>query len=41
MTAEDLAEHLETLRRTKEEERDQLLYELLVALYATPEAQNS
>ena len=41
MTVQDLAEHLEQLRRTDEEERDRLLYELLVALYATPEAQDS
>ncbi len=41
MTAEDLAAHLQMLRETDEEQRDRLLHDLLVAIYATPEAQDS
>ena len=41
MTAQDLAELLELLRESDEEVRDRLLDELLVALYPTPEAQDS
>jgi hypothetical protein len=41
MTAQDLAELLELLRESDEQERDRLLGELLVTLYPTPEAQDS
>ncbi|MEP6952865.1 MAG: glycine cleavage system aminomethyltransferase GcvT [Solirubrobacteraceae bacterium] len=41
MTAEDLAEHIETLCETSMDELDELLHELLVQIYATREAQNS
>ncbi len=41
MTAQDLAQHLAMLRASGEQERDRLLNELLVALYPTPEAQDS
>lgn len=40
MTAQDLAEHLEVLEQANEEERDRLLHELLIAVYATREAQD-
>ena len=41
MTAQDLAEHLEALSESSEEDRDRLLHELLVTVYSTREAQNS
>ena len=41
MTAQDLAEHLQVLRESDEDERDRRLYEVLVSLYPTPEAQDS
>ncbi|MGZ4269459.1 MAG: hypothetical protein ACXVFN_14050 [Solirubrobacteraceae bacterium] len=41
MTAQDLAEHLEALSEATEEERDRLLHELLVQVYATRQAQDS
>jgi hypothetical protein len=41
MTAEDLAEHLEMLGRTTEEELDQLLHDLLVRVYPSKSTQNS
>jgi hypothetical protein len=41
MTAEDLAEHLEALGRSTDEERDQLLHELLVRVYPSKATQDS
>jgi hypothetical protein len=41
MTAEDLAEHLETLAGAEEEDLDQLLHDLLVQAYPTKRTQDS
>ena len=41
MTTEDLAALLLALRTTGDASLDRLLHELLVALYPTPEAQDS
>jgi hypothetical protein len=41
MTAEDLAEHLELLAASSEEDRDQLLHDLLVQAYPTKHTQDS
>jgi hypothetical protein len=41
MSAEDLAAHLETLAESTEEDRDQLLHDLLVTVYPTKRTQDS
>jgi hypothetical protein len=41
MTAEDLAQHLEALAEASEEDRDQLLHDLLVQVYPTKRTQDS
>ena len=41
MTADDLAEHLEVLAESSEDERDQLLHDLLVQVYPTKRTQDS
>ena len=41
MSAEDLAAHLEALAESTEEERDQLLHDLLVQVYPTKRTQDS
>jgi hypothetical protein len=41
MTAEDLAAHLEALAEATEEDRDQLLHDLLVQVYPTKRTQDS
>jgi hypothetical protein len=40
MTAEDLAQHLEALAESNEDERDQLLHDLLVQVYPTKRTQD-
>jgi hypothetical protein len=40
MTAEDLAQHLETLAESNEDDRDQLLHDLLVQVYPTKRTQD-
>jgi len=41
MTAEDLAQHLEALTESTEDDRDQLLHDLLVQVYPTKRTQDS
>ncbi|HKE80533.1 MAG TPA: hypothetical protein VKB54_14535 [Solirubrobacteraceae bacterium] len=41
MSAEDLAAHLEALAESTEEDRDQLLHDLLVTVYPTKRTQDS
>jgi hypothetical protein len=41
MTAEDLAEYIQTLCETSMDALDQILHEMLVRVYVTREAQNS
>jgi hypothetical protein len=41
MTIDDLAHHLEVLAQSSEEERDQLLHDLLVQVYPTKSTQDS
>ena len=41
MTAEDLAQHLEALAESSEDDRDQLLHDLLVQVYPTKSTQDS
>ena len=41
MTVDDLAQHLEVLAQSSEEERDQLLHDLLVQVYPTKSTQDS
>ena len=41
MTVEDLAAHLEALAEASEEDRDQLLHDLLVQVYPTKRTQDS
>ncbi len=41
MTADDLAQHLEVLAESTEDERDQLLHDLLVQVYPTKSTQDS
>jgi len=41
MTAEDLAQHLEALAESNEDDRDQLLHDLLVQVYPTKRTQDS
>jgi hypothetical protein len=41
MTAEDLAEHLDALAESSEDDRDQLLHDLLVRVYPTKRTQDS
>jgi hypothetical protein len=41
MTADDLAQHLETLAQSSDEDRDQLLHDLLVQVYPTKRTQDS
>ena len=41
MSAEDLAAHLEAWAESTEEERDQLLHDLLVQIYPTKRTQDS
>jgi hypothetical protein len=41
MTAEDLGQHLEALAETTEDDRDQLLHDLLVQVYPTKSTQDS
>jgi len=41
MTADDLAQHLEALAQTTEDDRDQLLHDLLVQVYPTKATQDS
>ena len=41
MTTDDLAQHLEVLAESSEEERDQLLHDLLVQVYPTKRTQDS
>jgi hypothetical protein len=41
MTAEDLAQHLDALTESNEEDRDQLLHDLLVQVYPTKRTQDS
>ena len=41
MTVEDLAAHLEALAEATEEDRDQLLHDLLVQVYPTKRTQDS
>jgi hypothetical protein len=40
MTAEDLAQHLEGLAEANEDDRDQLLHDLLVQVYPTKRTQD-
>jgi hypothetical protein len=40
MTAEDLAQHLESLAESTEDDRDQLLHDLLVHVYPTKRTQD-
>ena len=41
MTVDDLAQHLEALAESTEDDRDQLLHELLVQVYPTKSTQDS
>jgi hypothetical protein len=41
MTADDLAQHLEALAQSTEDDRDQLLHDLLVQIYPTKATQDS
>jgi hypothetical protein len=41
MTVDDLAQHLEVLEASSEDERDQLLHDLLVQVYPTKSTQDS
>jgi hypothetical protein len=41
MTADDLAQHLEALEQSNEDDRDQLLHDLLVQVYPTKATQDS
>jgi hypothetical protein len=41
MTTDDLAQHLEALAESSEEDRDQLLHDLLVTVYPTKSTQDS
>ena len=41
MTTDDLAQHLEALAECSEEDRDQLLHDLLVLVYPTKSTQDS
>jgi hypothetical protein len=41
MTVDDLAQHLEALSESSEDERDQLLHDLLVQVYPTKSTQDS
>jgi hypothetical protein len=41
MTTDDLAQHLEVLAESSEDERDQLLHDLLVQVYPTKRTQDS
>jgi hypothetical protein len=41
MTTDDLAQHLEMLAESSEDERDQLLHDLLVQVYPTKRTQDS
>jgi hypothetical protein len=41
MTADDLAQHLEALAQCNEDDRDQLLHDLLVQVYPTKATQDS
>jgi hypothetical protein len=41
MTTDDLAQHLEALAASSEEDRDQLLHDLLVQVYPTKSTQDS
>jgi hypothetical protein len=41
MTAEDLSQHLEALAESTEDDRDQLLHDLLVQVYPTKSTQDS
>jgi hypothetical protein len=41
MTAEDLAQHLDGLAESTEDDRDQLLHDLLVQVYPTKRTQDS
>jgi hypothetical protein len=41
MTIDDLAQHLELLAQSSEDERDQLLHDLLVQVYPTKSTQDS
>jgi hypothetical protein len=41
MTAEDLAQHLDALAESSEEDRDHLLHDLLVQVYPTKRTQDS
>jgi hypothetical protein len=41
MTVDDLAQHLEMLAESSEDERDQLLHDLLVQVYPTKRTQDS
>jgi hypothetical protein len=40
MTAEDLAQHLEGLAESNDEDRDQLLHDLLVQIYPSKRTQD-
>jgi hypothetical protein len=40
MTTEDLAQHLDALAESNEEDRDQLLHDLLVQVYPTKRTQD-
>jgi hypothetical protein len=40
MTAEDLAQHLDALAESTEDDRDQLLHDLLVQVYPTKRTQD-
>ena len=41
MTTDDLAQHLDALAESSEEDRDQLLHELLVQIYPSKRTQDS
>jgi hypothetical protein len=41
MNAEDLAQHLDALAEASEDDRDQLLHDLLVQVYPTKRTQDS
>ena len=41
MTTDDLAQHLEALAESTEDDRDQLLHDLLVQVYPTKSTQDS
>ena len=41
MTIDDLAQHLEVLAKSTEDDRDQLLHDLLVQVYPTKRTQDS